>query len=46
MPEEDTDQMILYPTFVHISHKLGGPQRKRILYNKSYKGEQVKTDKA
>ena len=40
------DQMILYPTFVHISHKLGGPQRKRILYNKSYKGEHVKIDKA
>ena len=40
------DQMILYPTFVHISHKLGGPQRKRILYNKSYKGAHVKTDKA
>lgn len=39
------DQMIIYPTFVHISHKLGGPQRKRILYNKSYKGARVKTTK-
>jgi len=40
------DQMILYPTFVHFSHKLGGPQRKQILYNKSYKGAHVKTKKA
>ncbi len=32
------DQMILYPTFVHFSHKNGGPQRGQILYNKSYTG--------
>ena len=36
------DQMILYPTFVHFSHKLDGKQRKQILYNKSYKGGKVK----
>lgn len=35
------DQMILYPTFVHFSHKLKGEQRGQILYNKSYKGEKV-----
>lgn len=35
------DQMIIYPTFVHISHKLKGQQRAQILYNKSYKGEKV-----
>lgn len=35
------DQMILYPSFVHFSHKLKGEQRKQILYNKSYKGEKV-----
>ena len=35
------DQLILYPTFVHVSHKLSGAQRHRILYNKSYKGPQV-----
>ena len=35
------DQMILYPTFVHISHRLKGQQRGQILYNKSYKGEKV-----
>ncbi len=35
------DQMILYPTFLHISHKKGGPQRGRILYNRSYQGERV-----
>lgn len=35
------DQLILYPTFVHLSHKLSGAQRHRILYNKSYKGPEV-----
>ena len=35
------DQLILYPTFVHVSHKLSGTQRHRILYNKSYKGPLV-----
>lgn len=36
------DQMILYPTFVHFSHKLNGPQRKQILYNRLYKGGKVR----
>lgn len=35
------DQMIVYPTFVHVSHKRKGRQRGRILYNKSYKGEKI-----
>lgn len=35
------DQLILYPTFVHISHKLSGQQRHRILYNYRYKGPKV-----
>lgn len=35
------DQMILYPNFVHFSHKLNGEQRHRVLYNKSYKGKHV-----
>ena len=35
------DQMIIYPTFVHFSHKLKGQQRAEILYDKSYKGEKV-----
>lgn len=35
------DQMIVYPTFVHFSHKRGGTQRRQILYNKSYKGRHV-----
>lgn len=35
------DQMIIYPTFVHFSHKLKGRQRHQILYNKSYKGEKL-----
>ena len=33
------DQMILYPTFVHFSHKLNVKQRKKILYNWRYKGK-------
>ena len=35
------DQLILYPTFVHVSHKLAGAQRGKILYNWSYKGPAV-----
>ena len=32
------DQMIVYPSFVHFSHRLNGEQRGQILYAKSYKG--------
>ena len=35
------DQMILYPTFVHFSHKLNGQQRAQILYSRNYTGEKV-----
>lgn len=35
------DQMILYPTFVHFSHKLNGEQRKQILYSGKYRGDRV-----
>ena len=35
------DQLILYPTFVHISHKLKGKQRGQILYNHRYNGEKI-----
>ena len=35
------DQMIIYPTFVHFSHKMKGKQRRQILYNKSYKGDKL-----
>lgn len=35
------DQMGVYPTFVHFSHKLGGPQRGQIFYSKDYKGERL-----
>jgi len=35
------DQMILYPRFVHISHKLSGLQRRQILYNYRYKGPRL-----
>ena len=39
----EVDQMIIYPTFVHFSHRKGGPQRQQILYNKSYRGAHVRT---
>jgi len=39
------DQMIIYPTFVHFSHKLHGEQRRQVLYNKSYKGKRITTKK-
>lgn len=35
------DQMILYPSFVHFSHKRGGAQRGQILYNRRYTGEKI-----
>lgn len=35
------DQMILYPTFVHFSHRRNGTQRGQILYNRRYKGEKI-----
>lgn len=35
------DQMILYPTFLHISKKLEGQDRHQLLYNKSYKGKRL-----
>lgn len=35
------DQMILYPSFVHFSHKLEGGQRGQILYKGGYNGERV-----
>ena len=34
----DYDQMIIYPTFVHFSHRRDGENRNQLLYNKSYKG--------
>lgn len=35
------DQLIVYPTFVHFSHKLHGDQRRAVLYNQSYKGPKL-----
>jgi uncharacterized protein YcbK (DUF882 family) len=32
------DQMIVYPSFVHFSHKADGENRNQLLYNKRYKG--------
>jgi len=35
------DQLILYGTFIHISHKRVGKQRQQLLYNKTYKGKRL-----
>lgn len=35
------DQIGLYPTFVHISHKFNGKQRKMVFYSKNYKGAKL-----
>jgi len=35
------DQMILYPSFVHFSHKINGRQRGQIRYNWRYKGAKI-----
>lgn len=35
------DQIVVYPNFLHISHKYYGKQRGNILYNKRYKGAKV-----
>lgn len=35
------DQMILYPDFVHFSHRLNGSQRGQILYNRRYRGDRL-----
>lgn len=35
------DQLILYPTFVHVSHKYKGKQRNQVLYNRRYTGEKI-----
>ena len=34
----EIDQMILYPTFIHFSHRRLGAQRHQLLFNKTYKG--------
>lgn len=36
------DQLIIYPSFIHISHKHPGEQRGNILYHSSYKGLKLK----
>ena len=39
--ELDFDQAIVYPTFLHISYKAEGKNRRQLLYNKSYKGKRL-----
>ena len=36
------DQMILYPNFVHFSHRRQGVQRKQVLYSRNYRGWKIK----
>lgn len=42
----EVDQMIVYPTFVHFSHRRGGPQRRQLLYNRRWTGGRVEVRKA
>lgn len=35
------DQMIAYPTFVHLSYVEGRPNRKQVLYSRTYKGPRL-----
>lgn len=42
----EIDQMIVYPTFVHFSHRRGGPQRRQLLYNRRWTGGRVEVRKA
>ena len=35
------DQLILYPSFVHVSHKRRGVQRRQVLYDSSYKEKKL-----
>lgn len=37
----EIDQMIVYPTFVHLSHRRGGPQRRQLIYNRRWTGGRV-----
>lgn len=37
----DYDQMILYPTFVHLSYTTTRKNRRQLLYNSSYKGRRL-----
>jgi hypothetical protein len=37
----EVDQLILYGTFCHISHRRVGKQRNMILYDKTYKGRRI-----
>lgn len=34
----DVDQVILYPSFLHVSYKKDGENRNQFLYNKKWKG--------
>lgn len=35
------DQMILYPNFLHLSYTIERPNRKQVLYDKSYYGPKL-----
>lgn len=37
----EIDQMVLYPGFIHFSHKRVGVQRKQLIFDQSYTGRRV-----
>ena len=37
----DFDQAIVYPTFLHLSYRDDGKNRRELLYNKSYAGPRI-----
>lgn len=39
--ELDFDQAIVYPSFVHLSYTVARPNRRQVLYDKTYKGDRL-----
>lgn len=37
----DFDQAIVYPSFVHLSYTAARPNRRQVLYDKTYKGDRL-----
>lgn len=37
----DFDQMGIYPTFIHLSYKADGENRRQVFYSSKYKGEKI-----
>lgn len=39
--ELDFDQAIVYPSFVHLSYTVARPNRRQVLYDKTYRGDRL-----